>query len=123
MLLSRHGMKKDHGEKSLIREADKNEIRVSHIPNVGHGIAVKTQAWRAESSYEYKILLSPEEIIRCLLTLPAFTVQDAVLKNATHFDLVTLIPEVIKQLVAGAISAPSPQVEEEELEDDNESDD
>jgi hypothetical protein len=61
---------KNHGERSLFRENDRNRIQYAQR-SAGPRIVVAITATRAnESSYQYELQLTPEEIIRCLLTLP-----------------------------------------------------
>jgi hypothetical protein len=52
----------------------------------------------------------------------AAAIPEAVRKLATQFNLSATVPEVVKQLAAGAISAPKPPADDEDLEDDLEVD-
>jgi hypothetical protein len=56
--------------------------------------------------------------------MPPATIQDALKKMGPQFNLGTALPEIIKHLVAGAISAPKQPADDddEELEDDEEPD-
>lgn len=124
MQAARHGIYKNHGMKSLIRETDRVRIQYAQR-QAGPRIVIGATAARAqESSYEYEILLTPEEILRCLLTMSPASTPDALKKLAPQFNLGATLPDVVKQLVAGAIAAPKPPADDddEDSEDDDEPD-
>jgi len=125
MQLTRHGIYKNHGERFLFRENDRNRIQYAQRSSGPRIVVAVTAARSDESSYQYELQLTPEEIIRCLLTLPPAAIPEAVRKLAMQFTLGATVPEIVKQLAAGAISAPKPPAhdEDEELEDDLEVDD
>ena len=52
----------------------------------------------------YTLILTPEEVINCLLALPTGSIADAVSAAGMEGDLSKRLPEVLKQLVAGAIA-------------------
>lgn len=124
MRLARHGIYKNHGMKSLFMESDRNRIQYAQR-QAGPRIVIEVTAVRAqESSYHYELQLTPEEIIRCILTLPPSAIHEAIKKVAGQFNLTAAVPELVKQLTAGAIAAPRPTAndEDEELEQDVEND-
>jgi len=55
----------------------------------------------------YKLILTAQEIIACLLELPPGSMADAVTSTTKEFDLPKRLPEVLKQLVTGAMAQPS----------------
>jgi hypothetical protein len=107
------------GRKGLLN--DKDGCSVGFVPGDSPRVQLRVSADRSpeESSYEYELSLSPEEVVACLLTLPATSLVNALKVIGGNWDLPALVPEVIKHLAMGAIGAQVPpsghQVEDVEL--------
>lgn len=122
MHLSRHGLYKYHGEKMLFQEADRQSISFSPRSGGAQRIIVRVVARRSEASYEYKVEITPDEVLKYLLTLPPSTLAEALHRIADDFNLAKSIPELLQHLAAGAITAPRPTPDDEDDEDSDEED-
>ncbi len=125
MRLIRHGISRNHGWKSLILESDRKRIQYAPQRPAGPRIVVQATAARADaSSYEYELQLTPEEVLQCLFTLPPTAIPDVIRRLAGQFNVGTVVPELLRQLAAGAIAAPRPATndDDEELEEDTDDD-
>jgi len=99
----------DCGEKVVTREEDKQRVQKTETED---SVDVIIRARRnTESNYVYRVRLNTEDVLRCLFTLPADTIADAVSRLKEAFPLEEILPELQKQLTLGAL-----QTEEEEEE-------
>src|SRR5437867_9503800 len=105
MRLSRKGVKRDHGATTLFTDNDVcNCFRYKN----GEGIWIRVTARRTgDSSYEYDLHLSGEEVMDCLLTLPAAEIPKALKSRARDSALPLKMLEILRQLAAGTIEAPN----------------
>jgi hypothetical protein len=92
------------GRKPLF--CDKDGCDISPAPDDSPGIQIRVSADRPEeSSYEYELHLSPEEVVKCLLTMPATSLVGAIRTIKCSSCLSVLVFDVIRHLAMGAIEA------------------
>ena len=114
MRLTRQGIYRDCGQKSLFLDSDSCKlIPVHHAISPKIMIFVRADRAPDKSSYNYELTLTPEEVVTCLFTLPASSMAEAVKHLSKSFDLSQVVPELIKQLAIAAI--PTPATADDEL--------
>ena len=97
MRMTSKGSRRDRGEKPHIEEHD--PIHVGTYQGVDAlGVRVKIVGKR-----EYELILTTEEIITCLLKAPRGSIAKAIKANAETIEIPKQLPDLIKQMLAGAI--------------------
>jgi hypothetical protein len=105
MYLSRRGIFRDHGPSTLFNHDDAVTIEFSRFANAGERVVVRVNAPRSdESSYDYRLNLSPEDVLRCVLSLPGSAAAEAVKNLSEEFNLAEDIPQLVQHLVSGALA-------------------
>lgn len=93
-----------------------DDVRITNTPT---GLAVFAQAVRGGPSYNYRLELSAKQLLECLFQLPPDKIASAMEELRDGFNFAKVIPELQKQLAAGALQSQSCESEDEDDEDDS----
>ena len=85
------------------RHPGKEIVHFTHTDKTGSfssagGDSPSTRRWM-EGDRKYRIILTPDDVIKCLFDLPLDSIADAVSANFSD-----RLPDVVKQLVKGAMN-------------------
>ena len=113
MLLIQRGIKHNEGWKTLFEDGDVSRIS-SLLDADSSQILIDVEADRStlesrKSSYYYKLQLTSEEVVECLLRLPPAAMAEAIAQIADKFDLAKVVPEALKGITVGALNAARPK--------------
>jgi hypothetical protein len=75
---------------------------VARLRKEEQAILIRVEASRkGEASYNYRLSLTPQEVLRCLFMLPAEAIPGAVRALRKEYVFTNDVPEILKQLALG----------------------
>lgn len=98
MELTSIGARQDKGTRTHFTESD-----TTRTPTVVRGNPPCVRVW-VHGDRRYRLTLTPCDIIRFLLHLPPSALAAAVAEVGDEVDMAEQLPEVLKQLTAGAMT-------------------
>lgn len=108
MEMSRRAVFRDHGSNPLFGPSDAVSLEYKNKNewgDVGPFIVVNVKAIRDDdSSYDYRITLTVDEVLRFLFALQPIAVSEAMKDVHGAPDWRIKLPEIIKHLVVGSLS-------------------